>query len=57
MSEPAAVPAVHGQYEDLGIAIVNLIAKIVEGQSPEIRARLWEGYLKDMDAWRAFWGR
>lgn len=47
--------SVHGPYEDLAIAIVQLIGKIVDGQSLEVKKALWEGYLEDMKAWRTFW--
>lgn len=52
---PDTTVTAHGPYEDLAIEIVKLIGKIVDGQTPEVKARLWDGYLKDMDAWRAFW--
>ena len=42
--------------EALAIALINLIQTIVEGQPPEVKQRLWEHYLTDMEAWRKFWG-
>lgn len=54
MPEPIQT-AVHGPYEDLAIALVGPIGKIVEGQPPEVRRQLWEMYLEDVKAWRQFW--
>lgn len=47
--------AVHGPYEDLAIAALGLIGKIVDKQPPEVAAELWRGYLEDVKAWREFW--
>jgi hypothetical protein len=49
--------AVHGPYEDLAIALVGLIGKVIDGQPPEVRAELWKIYVEDVKAWREFWGR
>jgi hypothetical protein len=54
MAEPAQV-VVHGPYEDLAIAALRVIEKIIEGQPPEIKAKLWEWFAEDMKAWREFW--
>lgn len=51
---PRAVAA-HGPYEDMGIALIGLFSKIIDGQPPEVRKQLWEMYLEDVKAWRAFW--
>jgi hypothetical protein len=47
--------AVHGPYEDVAIALVNLIGKVIEGQPPQVKADLWRIYVEDVKAWRAFW--
>lgn len=54
----ALVPrvSVRGPYEDLAIALIGLITKVIDGQPPEVKARLWEWYIKDMEGWRALWG-
>jgi hypothetical protein len=43
--------AIHGPYEDLGLAICALISKAMEGQSPEVRATLWKQYLEAIAPW------
>jgi len=45
---------VHGPYEDLAIAAIQLIGKIIDGQPPEVRKQLWEWYIDDMKGWRDF---
>lgn len=37
-------------------AICSLVEKAMEGQSPEQKQKLWEWYIHDVEAWRAFWG-
>lgn len=37
-------------------AISNLIAKVVEGQTPEQRKVMWDWYIDDMRRWRKLWG-
>lgn len=43
--------AIHGPYEDLGLAICALISKTMDGQTPEIRATLWKQYLEATAPW------
>jgi hypothetical protein len=45
---------VHGPYEDLAIAVVNLVTKIIDKQPPEVSVQLWKDYLADVTAWRNF---
>lgn len=35
-------------------AITKLVTVVVEGQSPEQRAQIWEWYLADVARWRKF---
>jgi hypothetical protein len=46
--------SVYGPYEQLAIKALDIVGKIIDGQSPEVKAKLWEGYIKDMEAWREF---
>jgi hypothetical protein len=43
------------------IAIIELILKIVleaiQGQPPEVKAKLWMMYLEDVEKWRNFWAK
>lgn len=48
------MPTVPG--EAVLLALLGLFTKIIEGQPPEVRAKLWEYYLEDVKAWRTFWG-
>jgi hypothetical protein len=41
--------------EALAIAIVNLIGKLADQQTPEQRMKLWDMYIQDTQNWRAFW--
>ena len=52
--EPIA-GAVHGPYEDLAIALVNLFITIIQSQPKEVQAELWRGFNEDMRGWREFW--
>jgi hypothetical protein len=45
---------VHGPYEDLAIALVNLVSTIIKSQPPEVSVQLWKDYMADVAAWRAF---
>lgn len=55
--ETAPRLAVHGPYEDLAIAVIELIKVVVEGQPAEVRLELWRMYLEDLRAWREFWSQ
>jgi hypothetical protein len=48
---------IRGPYEEAAIQLIGLIAKVIDGQPPEVRAKLWEMYLEDVREWRAFWAR
>lgn len=37
--------AVHGPYEDAIIEGFRLLEKIVDGQTPEVKARLWDAFI------------
>ena len=52
---PEVTGSVHGPYEDLGIAALNLVGKIIDSQPPETKKILWDSYIEDMKAWREFW--
>lgn len=43
---------IHGPYEDLAIAVVQLIQMVIEGQPPEVREQLWRMHFEDVKAWR-----
>jgi hypothetical protein len=48
---PLPVPvqaAMHGPYEDMVIAAFVLIGKLVDGQTPEQKAKIWQD-------WITFW--
>lgn len=34
---------------------INLFVKVIDGQPPDVRARLWELYLQDVEKSRAIW--
>lgn len=51
---PVRTVSAHGPYEDLAIALIGLISKVIDGQPPEVRKQLWEMYLEDVKGWRAF---
>ena len=36
-------------------AIAEMVTEIVKGQPPELKAKMWEWYVKDMETWRNFW--
>lgn len=46
---PDNIPAVHGPYEDLGIAACKVIEKLIDGQSPEQRIKIWQNWI---DFWQ-----
>jgi hypothetical protein len=35
---------------------LKVVEKLIEGQTPEQKAKLWEMYIADVEAWRKFWG-
>ena len=43
--------AIHGPYEDAIIAGFALIGKLVDGQSPEQKIQIWQGWI---DFWKPF---
>ena len=55
MSAPTPPPtpniAAHGPYEDLGIAMLRVIEKLIDGQSPDQRVKLWQNWI---DFWQPF---
>ncbi len=44
-------------YEAVIVALLNLVGKIIDGQPPDVKKQLWEMYLEDAKAWRAFWAQ
>lgn len=57
MADTLPSSAIHGPYEDLAIAALCLLEKIVDGQPPEVKKQLWEWFIEDMKGWRDFWAR
>jgi hypothetical protein len=51
---PPSSMSVHGPYEDLGIAAISLIEKIVDKQSAAVSEEIWKIILEDMKGWREF---
>jgi hypothetical protein len=50
MDTPTTVQAaIHGPYEDLAIAGIQLIDKLVDGMSPEQKAKVWQNWI---DFWQ-----
>jgi hypothetical protein len=41
--------AVHGPYEDLAIAGFLLIGKLIDGQTPDQKAKIWQNWI---DFWQ-----
>lgn len=41
--------------EAFAIELLKFIAKVIEGQPPEVKAKYWEMALEDYKAWREFW--
>ena len=41
--------SVHGPYEDLAIAGINLLTELIKGQTPEQKAQIWQGWI---DFWK-----
>lgn len=39
-------PAAHGPYEDFGIALLRVIEKLIDGQSPEQKQKLWQDWIE-----------
>lgn len=33
-------------------ALTNLVAKVVDGQTPEQRKQIWDWYIHDVERWR-----
>lgn len=48
MTPPGSV-SVHGPYEDLAIEGIRLIEKLIEGQTPEQKAKIWQNWI---DFWQ-----
>lgn len=36
---------VHGPYEDLGIAGINLLIELIKGMTPEQKAQVWQNWI------------
>ena len=49
------MPPVPG--EAVILAVLALATEVIKGLPPEVKAKLWEYYLEDVKAWRAFWGQ
>lgn len=41
---------------NLANTLAQIVLEAMKGQSPEVRAKLWERHIKDLDKWDAFWG-
>lgn len=41
--------AAHGPYEDLAIKGLDLIEKLIDGQTPEQKAKIWQNWI---DFWQ-----
>jgi hypothetical protein len=54
--KPVSV-SVSAPYEALGIKLIELIMRVIDGQPAEVRAELWKMYVEDLRAWREFWQR
>ena len=54
---PAITTSVHGPYEDLAIAAIGLVEKLIDSQTPEVKIKIWSDYLGFMDAMRSFGSR
>jgi hypothetical protein len=52
MADPIQA-AVHGPYEDAIIAGFTLVSKLIDGQTPEQKATIWQGWI---DFWKPFNG-
>lgn len=46
---PLLGASVHGPYEDLAIAGIQLIEKLIDGQTPEQKAKIWQSWI---DFWQ-----
>ena len=51
MTPPVPTAAVHGPYEDAIIAGFHLLEKLIDGQSPEQRVKIWQNWI---DFWQPF---
>jgi hypothetical protein len=43
--------SVHGPYEEFGIALLRVVEKLIDGQTPEQKAKLWQNWI---DFWQPF---
>ena len=46
--------AIHGPYEDAIIAGFVLMGKLIDGQTPEQKAQIWQGWIdfwKPLNSW------
>lgn len=41
---------------ELAKLICQIVLAAMDGQTPEQKAKLWEMYIHDVEAWRKFWG-
>lgn len=39
---------------NLATQALKVVEKLIDGQTPEQKAKLWEGYIQDAEAWRKF---
>jgi hypothetical protein len=59
MATTPAIPvpikaAIHGPYEDAIIAGFTLMGKLIDGQTPEQKAQIWQGWIdfwKPLNSW------
>jgi hypothetical protein len=59
MATTPAIPvpiktAIHGPYEDAIIAGFALMGKLIDGQTPEQKAQIWQGWIdfwKPLNSW------
>lgn len=48
---PGQGTSIHGPYEDLGIAGLEVLKLILEGQDPATRKELWNRFLEITKSW------
>jgi len=41
-------------FANVVTAIANLISKLVDGQTPEQKKKMWDWFIADVERWRAF---
>jgi hypothetical protein len=45
MSTTPINAAIHGPYEDLAIKALEVVEKLIDGQTPEQRAQIWQNWI------------